>query len=54
MLPGMFDRHTRKRVTSRISNFIWSTVMTVGLLVLGWYIITAWVMPWLGAMDSTI
>ena len=48
------NRHTTKRITSKISNFIWSVGVFVLLAVGGWWIIQNWVVPWLGHMDTTL
>lgn len=48
------DRHARKRIVSKISNFIWSAAILFLLVVGGWWVLMNWVLPWLGAMDTAM
>ena len=50
----LMNRQTRKRITSRVSNFIWSLAIFILLIIFGLYAFEHWVLPWFGAMGDTI
>ena len=50
----VMDRQTRKRIASRISNFLWSLGIFILLVVFGLYAYERWVVPWFGAVGDTI
>jgi hypothetical protein len=48
------DRHARKRFGSKVTNFLWSTVMFVILAAISFWVITHWVLPWLAAFNDVM
>lgn len=48
------DRHARKRITSKISNFLWSTFVTILLIVVGYWLFQNVVFPWLSEMNNVM
>jgi hypothetical protein len=47
------DRQTKKRITSRISNFLWSTGIMIAILLLVWKALPAF-FSWKDAMGTAI
>ncbi|MBL7115613.1 MAG: hypothetical protein ISS35_07585 [Kiritimatiellae bacterium] len=48
------NRHARKRFANKVTNFIWSAVIFVILAVIGFWVITNWVLPWFAVFNDAV